>query len=83
MVLKYVCVLRVLRVTGTRPLTAALLVAVVQAVVGAVTSGPLGDAAVVCLAGELGVVTLVVWTHWKKEADVRRGAENPAGEGVC
>ena len=50
-------------ITDLPPLTAALLVAVVDAVVGAVAAGPLRNAAVVCLAGELSVwVTLVVWT---------------------
>lgn len=49
----------------SQALTTALLVAVVEAVIGAVTAGPLGDTAVVCLAGELSFVTLVVWTHWR------------------
>ncbi len=48
----------------TQALTTVLLVTVVQAVIGAVTAGPLRDAAVVCLAGELGfLVTPVIWTH--------------------
>lgn len=45
-------------------LTTALLVTVVDAVVGTVTTGPLRDTAVVCLAGELSLITLVPWTHW-------------------
>lgn len=45
-------------------LLTALLVAVVDAVIGAVTSGPLRNTAVVCLARELSVlIALVVWTH--------------------
>lgn len=55
-------------------LTAAFLVAVVDAVVGAVTAGPLRDAAVVCQAGELRVlVTLVLWPHCK---DRERGIKH-------
>ena len=47
-----------------------MLVAVVDAVVGAVAAGPLRNAAVVRLAGELSVrVALVVRTHWTEEAD--------------
>lgn len=45
-----------------------MLIAVVNAVVGAIAAGPLRYAAVVRLAGELGVrVALVVWTHWMKK----------------
>lgn len=57
----------------TQALTAALLVAVVDAVIGAVTSGPLRNAAVVCFAGELSVlIALVVWTHWSKRREKGR-----------
>lgn len=56
------------RLTHICKLTAALLVAVVNAVIGAVTAGPLRNTAVVCLAGELGVlITFVVWTHWTEK----------------
>lgn len=55
----------------TRALTAALFITVVKAVVSAVTAGPLRNAAVVRLAGELSVwITLVVWTHWIKKQGV-------------
>lgn len=60
----------------TQALTTALLVAVVEAVICAVTAGPLRDTAVVCLAGELSFITLVVWTHWRGkqryETEMRR-----------
>jgi len=63
----------------TRVRTAALLVTVVDAVVGAVTAGPLRNTAVICPAGELRVVTLVVWTHWTDEEsearDTRHGTD--------
>lgn len=54
-----------------------MLVAVVDAVIGAVASGPLRNTAVVCLAGELGFcVAFVFWTHWmKKEKETERREE--------
>lgn len=45
-------------------LTAAFLIAVVKAVIGTIAAGPLRDAAVVCLAGELSVITFIIRTHW-------------------
>lgn len=57
----------VTRENKKKMLTAAFFVAVVNAVVHAVAARPQGDAAVVCLAGELSFpVTLVVWTPWMR-----------------
>lgn len=54
-----------------------MLVAVVEAVVGAVTARPLRDAAVVCLARELRVlVTLVIGTPWKRRRERHMGGRS-------
>lgn len=49
-------------------LTAALLITVVYAVIGAVTHSPLRYTAIVRLAGELCIgITLMIWAHYKKQ----------------
>lgn len=54
-----------------------MLVAVVEAVVGAVTARPLRDAAVVCLARELRVlVTLVIRTPWNGRRERHMGGRS-------
>lgn len=64
---------------ATHALTAAFLVAVVDAVIGAVTACPLGDTAVVCLAGKLGfLITLVIWAHWTERQRHHSQVESPS-----
>lgn len=56
--------------------TAAFFVAVVNAVVYAVAARPQRDAAVVCPARELSfLVTLVIWTPWKRRQKRRERSQ--------